>query len=89
MALGHDRNHSDTHVEDLIHFARGHVAFFLQKFENPRHWPRFRFDHCVAILWQDARQIIDQPAAGDVRETFNHSCRHFRDQRLIILVHAK
>ncbi len=50
---------------------------------------RFRLDYRVTVFRQDTRQIIDQSAAGDVGETFDHAGRNFCEQWLIILVHAQ
>ena len=47
------------------------------------------FDDRIAIFRQHARQIVDQTAAGDMSETMNCPARNFRQQRLIIFVHAQ
>jgi len=57
--------------------------------ENARNTPTLRLDHGVAIFRQDARQIVDQTAASDVGEAFDHASRNFREQWLIIFVHAQ
>ena len=39
-------------------------------------------DRRIAVVRQNARQIVDQSAARDVRQAFQLAVRHFREQRL-------
>ncbi len=65
-----DRRHPDAHVEDLIHFVARDPTAFLQELKDAWDLPASEIDHGIAILRQNARQIIDQPAAGDMGQTF-------------------
>src|SRR6266536_1005938 len=89
VALGDNRDHADAHVEDLIHLRQIDISILLQDFENVRHTPTLRFNDGIAVFWQDARQIVDQTAAGDMGETFDHTARNFREERLVIFMYAQ
>ena len=77
VALPDDRDHPDSHVENLIHFCAINLSHSADEIENCRDPPTVSIDHRIAIFWQDAREIVDQSAAGDVREALNHPARHF------------
>src|SRR5690242_9264614 len=89
VALRNDRDHSDTHVEDLEHFFSIHLSVLLQHLENARNAPGVGVDYRIAIFWQNPRQIINQSAAGNVGEALDHAAGRLRKQRLIIFMHAK
>src|SRR5207253_10317343 len=72
IRLTHDDRHSNSHVENLIHFGAINVSFLADKFEDRRYVPGTRFDYGIAIFRKNAGQIINQSAAGDVREPVNH-----------------
>ncbi len=89
ISLGHDCHHSDAHVENLIHLLTIDVSVFLQDLENARNTPFSGVYHCITIFWQNARQIVNEPAAGDMGQAFNHAAWNFCQERLIILVHPQ
>ena len=41
------------------------------------------------VLRQDAREIVHETAAGDVREAFHHARGQAREQRLVVAMHAQ
>ena len=88
VAFGHDRYHANSHVEHLIHFLAINVSFFADKLEDFRDAPAASINDSVAILRQDAWDVIDQSAARDMGKAANHSGRDFCQQRLIIFVYA-
>ena len=76
-------------LKTWIHFCARDLPVLRQDLENGRDTPALRVDHGVAIFGQNAREIVDQSAAGDVRETMQLPARDFRQQRLIVLVRAQ
>ena len=89
ISLRDNRHHSNAHVEDLIHLLSIDLSIFLQDLEDARDAPAFRFNYRVAIRRQNSRQIVDETATGDMSEPFDHASGNFRQQRLIIFVHAQ
>ena len=59
IAFGHNRYHSDPHVEHVIHFLAIDLSAFADKIENFRDAPAARVDNRIAIFRQDARDVID------------------------------
>ena len=66
-----DDGHADAHVEDLKHLRVIHAATALDVLENRGHFPTRSLDHGVAIFREDAREIVHEAAAGDVREALD------------------
>ena len=59
IALPDDRDHADSHIEDLIHFRAINLSHSADEIENFRDAPAVSINHRIAILWQDAREIVD------------------------------
>src|SRR5437870_4487058 len=68
-----DDNHPDTHVEGAKHLSLFDVSDAPQRFKDWQHRPRAEFDLYARSLRQNPRDIFEQTAAGNVRESFNHS----------------
>lgn len=68
---GHNRNQSDSHVEYGEHFFLRHSASFLDEGEDGRDFPAFFGDLRGGVERQKARQIANEPAAGDVSKAFD------------------
>ena len=64
----HDEHHADAHVEDAEHLLALDVALLAAgSWKSVGHRPAAALDHGVGVLGQDARQVVGEPAAGDVR----------------------
>ena len=61
-----DGDHADAHVEDLVEFFFGDAAALGQQAENGQHVPGALADDDVARFGEDARDVVDETAAGDV-----------------------
>ena len=61
----------------------------LQDLENFGSTPVLRLDDGITIFRQNSRDVIDQAATRDVRESLDLCGRNSSEQRLIILVRAQ
>ena len=84
-----DCRHANAHIKDLIHLFLGYASALLQDFENGRDFPALSLNYRVAIVGQNAREIVNHSAAGDVGEAFQLSVGHFRQERLVVFVRAE
>ncbi len=50
VALGNNRHHANTHVENLVHLSGIHIPIFLQDFKDAWSAPAFRLDHRIAVF---------------------------------------
>lgn len=86
---GDDERHADAHVEDLIHLSRIDFAVFLDDLENGRNFPALGFNDGVAVLGEDAREVVHQTPAGDMGDAFDELLRQGGQERLVIAVDAQ
>ena len=70
---GDDGGHADAHVEDLIDLGVVNAAGVLDQFENGRNGPRAFPDDDITVNGQDPRDVVNEAAAGDVSQTFDHA----------------
>ena len=81
-ALRRDHNrHSDAAIERPRHFFHGDPATLLKEREDRWQLPTCRIDHCMAIIGQNPRNILEKSAASDVRKTLDLPLLHERQQR--------
>ena len=71
LILRDDDHKTDAHVEHTVHLIAIHLALTLDELENRRHFPRRTVDFRIAHLRQNARNVVRESAAGDVRHTIN------------------
>ena len=81
-----DEGHADAHVEDLIHLVFGDFAAFLDEAEDFGDLPGVFADGGAAIFREDAREVVEQPAAGDVGGAVEAACREGGHEGLVIRV---
>src|SRR4030095_5422816 len=86
VSLRDNYNHSNAHVEDLIHLLTIDVSIFLQDLEDPRNAPAFRFNYSVTIWRQNSRQIVDETATGDMSKPCDDANGNSCQKRLIVFV---
>ena len=67
----HNHDHANAHVEDTVHFFGGDTAFLLDQLPERRHRPGAETDYGVEIIRQDARDVFDKSAAGEVGKGFD------------------
>ena len=84
-----DEGHADAHVEDLIHFVFGDFAAFLDEAEEFGDLPGIFADGGSAGFREDAGEIVEQPAAGDVGGAVEAACREGGHEGLVIRVYAE
>ena len=82
ILFGHDQGHADAAIEHAVHFGFGDAAMLLQPFEQRRHGPGGLLQHGAHALGQRARDVLDQAAAGDMRQALDLDLLHQREQRL-------
>ena len=68
---GHRADHPHSHVERPVHLVVGDSPEPLQHLEDRKHGPAPAIDPRRHALGQDAREVVGDPAAGDVRETMD------------------
>src|SRR5258708_34106869 len=61
-----NHRHSNSAVERPRHFFRRKSTAFLKQRENKREMPAFSFNHGVAMVRQDSRNLLQKPAAGNM-----------------------
>ena len=84
-----DEGHADAHIEDLIHFVFGDFAAFLDEAEEFGDLPRIFADGGAAGFGQDAGEIVEEAAAGDVGGSVETACREGGHEGLVIGVDAE
>ena len=65
---GNHDQHTQAHVEGAEHFFFSDIAERLEMFEDGQDWPSAKLDHGGSAFGQDARQVLGDAAAGNVRE---------------------
>ena len=66
-----DDHESDAHVEGAKHLFARNGAVLLEQSEERRNRPRLQIDFGDTALGQRPRQILGDPAAGDVGKPFD------------------
>ncbi len=66
VLLSHADHHAHAAVQYAVHFVFFDVALLLQPVEHGRTLPAGDVDHGLGALWQNARDIVQQTATGDV-----------------------
>src|SRR6185369_14518046 len=68
-----DDDHAYAQVESSQHVFSRHVADLLQQIEDRQDGPTAILKRHVDIGGQNTRNVFDQSAAGDVRQSLNHA----------------
>src|SRR5262245_20092123 len=68
-----DDDHAYAQVERTQHVFMRHVAYLPQQIEDRQDGPTPFFDRHVDVGGQDARDVFDQSASGDVRQALDHA----------------
>ena len=69
----HDEHDADAHVERPPHVLVRNVAGALQPLKDRRHGPRRAIDARRRTFRQNPRQVVGDPAAGDVRHPLDRA----------------
>src|SRR5258708_2872602 len=67
----HDGDHADAAVEGAQQFEFGDAPLLCQPFEDRQHRNTRKVDPDAEMLWQHARNIICEAAAGDMGKTLD------------------
>ena len=86
FGAGDDEGHADAHVEDLIHLGFGDFAALLDEAENFGDLPGVFADGGAAGFGEDAGEVVEQPATGDVGGAVETACRKGGHEGLVIRV---
>ena len=73
VGLGYADHHAYAAVQHAMHFGFGHVAFFLQPVEYRRALPAGNINYRLSAFWQNARDVVEQAATGDVGHGFDNA----------------
>ncbi len=84
-----DEGHADAHVEDLIHLVFGDFAAFLDEAKEFGDLPGILADGGAAGFGQDAGEIVEETAAGNVGGSVETACREGSHEGLVIRVDAE
>ncbi len=66
-----DDEHTETHVEDVVHFGVWDAAELLDEAEDGQNGPTAQIEFCAQAIGKDARRVVDEAAARDVGESVN------------------
>ena len=69
----HDGNHADAAIERSQQFEFGDAALLRQPFEHRQHRQPRQIDADAEMLWQHARNVVGETAAGDVGEPLDRA----------------
>src|SRR5260370_26587239 len=69
----HDGDHADAAVEGAQQFEFGDAPLLSQPFEHREHGNTRKVDPDPEMLWQPARNIVGEAAAGDVGKTLDRA----------------
>src|SRR5260221_10088361 len=70
-----DTDHANTHIEDMIHFVTGDFPALLDQLEQRRNCPTSSLDFHADASGQNARDVVEEPAACNMRQCFKrNSC---------------
>src|SRR5215218_4881001 len=67
----YDRDHADAAIEGAQQFEFGDAALLRQPFEHRQHRQPRQIDADAEMLWQHARDVVGETAAGDVGEALD------------------
>ena len=81
-----DEGHADAHVEDLIHLVFGDFAAFLDEAEEFGDLPGVFADGGATGFREDAGEIVEEAATGDVGGSVETACREGGHEGLVIRV---
>src|SRR5215468_9694689 len=81
IGVGDHCGHADAAVEHAKHLLIGYAARILQPGKERRPRPGSAVDLRHGVLGKDARDIFQQPAAGDVCKALDVQLTHQREQR--------
>src|SRR5215475_6535263 len=70
---GGDDDHAYAQVESTQHVFARHVADLPHQIEDGKDGPASFFERDVDVGRQDARDVFDQSASGDVRQALDHA----------------
>lgn len=71
VRAGDDEHHADAAVERAAHLLRSDVAAIHDEAEDGREGPARDVDDATCILGEDARDVLCEAAACNVREAFD------------------
>src|ERR1700730_12320152 len=89
MAFGDDKHHPDSHIEHLIHLIHRNIAAALDDSKDWRNTPRRGLDQGITGCRENAREVINETASGDMSGALEPAVWNRCKQRLIIPVNAK
>src|SRR3990170_4869804 len=69
----HDGDHADAAVEGAQQFEFGDAPLLRQPLEDRQHRQPGEIDADAEVLWQHARNIVGETAAGDVSKTLDRT----------------
>src|ERR1700676_3642735 len=69
----HDGDHADAAVEGAQQFEFGDAPLLCQPLEDRQHGETRKVDPDAEMLWQHARNVIGEAAAGDVGKTLDRA----------------
>src|ERR1700690_1204774 len=81
IRLPDDRDHPDAHIEDAVHLFVVDLAGVADELEERGWRPGRAVDHGRDILWQHARDVVVETAAGDVGKPLDLDRLHERLNR--------
>src|ERR1700684_1956585 len=68
VACRYVNSHADSAIEHAIHFRVGDAALLLQPFKSRFAAPCAALQHDFQSIRQYARNVVDEAAAGDMRQ---------------------
>ncbi len=66
-----DHHHPNPQIERAEHVVMRHIANSLKQVKDRQHRPSAFVNNDIDIGWQNARYVLDKPAARDVRQTLD------------------
>src|SRR4029453_15248581 len=70
---GHEKRHSNSHIEYLVQFILRHTPLFADHFEDWQHPPGVLPEDYIAARREHARKIVHEPAPRDVSKPLDHT----------------
>lgn len=71
MEVGHDKDHTDSHVEDSIHLVLVQVSEVAEPLKDGWDIPRSSFDPQLHAIGDDPFEILEKAATGDMSESMD------------------
>ena len=69
------KDHSQPHIENLVHFPLGHLAVLLKKLKHRKDGPGFTPDSRLQSLGNDTWDVAPETAARDVNGSVKPACQ--------------